>query len=226
MIPTVQPRTPSDEVAHLFVDFSNLWYGLRAEALRRGDPDLAVRIHAGNLRQVLSAGRTVGDAVLVANRTVPEAVLRHFRSNFRVELVECGNVTGTEQGADELLQNAIYRTILRPVGGAGVIVVATGDGAGWQHGRGFCAALVGARRQGFGVEVVSFEASLSEQLRHLAHAVGALVVLDRFYESIAFLEGLRPARSPSLIHRATSTPEPWSVHDAAALARYGEVTAA
>ena len=225
MTQSIQRARPRDEVAYLFVDFSNIWHGIRAEAYRRGDPDLAVRIHAGNLRRVLTAGRDVRGAVLVANRMVPESVLRHFRSDFQVELVECGNVTGTEQGADELLQNAIYRTILRREG-AGVIVVATGDGAGWQHGRGFCAALAGARRQGFGVEVVSFEASLNGRLRHLAQAVGALVLLDRFYELIAFLEGLRPARSPSLIHRPTATPRPWSPNDAAAMTLYGEVTAA
>ena len=123
-----------------------------------------------------------------------------------------------------MLQNAIYRTILRRQG-AGVIVVATGDGAGWQHGRGFCAALAGARRQGFGVEVVSFEASLNRRLRQIAQSVGALVLLDRFYESISFLEGLRPARLPSLIHRPTATVEPWSEQDAIALALSGEAAA-
>jgi hypothetical protein len=222
---TNQQLHSSDEVAYLFVDLSNVWYGLRAEAERRGDSDRAVRMHAENLYRVLAAGREVAGAVLVANRTVPEAVLRHFLARFRVELVECGSITGTEQGADELLQNAIYRTVLQR-GHCGVIVVATGDGAGWQQGRGFCAALVGARRQGFGVEVVSFEASLNGRLRRLAQSVGALVLLDRFYESIAFLEGLRPARSPSLIHRATAIPAPWSVADAEVTATLGEAVAA
>src|SRR5450759_2391418 len=109
---TNQQQHSSDEVAYLFVDLSNVWYGLRAEAERRGDSDRAVRMHAENLYRVLAAGREVGGAVLVANRTVPEAVLRHFLGRFRVELVECGSITGTEQGADELLQNAIYRTVL------------------------------------------------------------------------------------------------------------------
>jgi hypothetical protein len=124
------------EAAYLFVDFSNLWYAIRGEATHRGDADRAVRVHAANLRRVLAAGREVADAVLVANRSVPESVLRHFRSGFRVELVESGSITGTEQAADELLQNAMYRTILRAPAN-GVIVMATGDGAGWSEGRGF-----------------------------------------------------------------------------------------
>jgi hypothetical protein len=55
------------ETAYLFVDLSNLWYGLRADAVRHGDPEWAVRIHAGNLRRILAAGRAVGEAILVAN---------------------------------------------------------------------------------------------------------------------------------------------------------------
>jgi hypothetical protein len=225
MCQTAQQHRPVEEIAYLFVDFSNLWYSMRAEAARRGDPDRAVRAHAANLRSVLAAGRMVGDAVIVANRSVPESVLNHFRPGFRVELVESGSITGTEQGADELLQNAIYRTILRAPA-AGVIVVATGDGAGWQEGRGFCEALSAARRQGFGVEVVPFERSLNRWLRGLANAVGVVVLLDRFYDSITFLEGLRPARSPSLTHRPTTVPAPWSAHDADAIPQRVEVRAA
>ena len=220
-----QQHPPVEEIAYLFVDFSNLWYSIRAEAARRGDPDRAVRAHAANLRRVLAAGREVGDAVIVANRSVPESVLNNFRPGFRVELVEPGSITGTEQGADESLQNAIYRTILRAPT-AGVIVVATGDGAGWHEGRGFCEALAAAHRQGFGVEVVSFERSLNRWLRGLANAVGVVVLLDRFYDSITFLEGLRPARSPSLTHRPTSVPEPGSAHDAVAITQRVEVGAA
>ena len=208
MTDLLKPRSGSDAVAHLFVDFSNLWYGVRSEATRRGDPDWAVRLHSDNLRRVLAAGRTVGEAVLVANKAVPEAVLRHFRPAFRVEVVETGSISGTEQGADELLQNAIYRTILGPAR-PGVIVVATGDGARWQEGRGFCAALEGARRQGLGIEVAAFAASLNRHLRALANETCALVALDRYYESIAFLEGLRSVRSLSLTHRATATPARW-----------------
>ena len=216
MASTVQLPQAAGEVAHLYVDFSNLTYALRAEAIRRGDPDRTVRVHAGNLRRILAAGRRVGDAMLVANREIPTPVLDHFRSNFTVELVEAGRVTGTEQAGDELLQNSIYRTLFRATGPS-TIVVATGDGAGWQEGRGFCESLLAARRRGFGVEVVSFESALNRRLRRLAELIGTVVTLDPFYESIAFLEGLRPARPPSLVHRATAVPRPWSAEDAAAI---------
>jgi len=176
----------------------------------------AVRAHAGNLRRILAAGRTVGDSVLVANREIPTTVLDHFRANFQVELVEAGRVTGAEQGGDELLQNAIFRRILREAQ-PGTIVLVTGDGAGWSEGKGFCETLQAARQRGFGVEVVAFADGLNQRLRTLAEKVGTVVLLDPFYESIAFLEGLRPARSPSLVHRRTTAPRAWSQEEAVAV---------
>ena len=53
-----------------------------------------------------------------------------------------------------------------------------------------------------------------------------VVLLDRFYDSITFLAGLRPARSVSLTHRPTSVPTPWSAHDAVAITQRAEVRAA
>jgi hypothetical protein len=213
------------ETAYLFVDLSNLWYGLRADAVRHGDPEWAVRIHAGNLRRILAAGRAVGEAILVANREIPAPVLDHFRACFEVELVEAGRITGAEQAGDELLQNAIYRALFhapRP----GTVVLATGDGAGWQDGRGFGATLRAARQRGFGVEVVSFEGQLNRRLRDLVERDGVVVTLDPYYDAIAFLEGLRPARVPSLLHRATALPKPWATADALAHVGRREVVAA
>jgi hypothetical protein len=190
----------NEGVAHLFVDFSNLWYALRAESARRGDPEWAARFHAANLRLALAAARPVGQAVMVANRAVPEPVLARFRPHFGLELVEAGRESGREQAGDELLQNAIYRTIVgdpRPA----TIVIATGDGAGWREGRGFCAVAEAAHRFGFGLEIASFSGALNGHLGELARRLGVIVELDRFYESVAFLEGLRSARVPSLVHR-------------------------
>lgn len=225
MAQAMQLRPATEEAAHLYVDFSNLWYAIRAEAARRGDPEGTVRLHAANLRHILAGGRPVADSVLVANREIPGSVLDRFRPFFNVELVESGRVTGKEQAGDELLQNAIYRSIFRAAT-PGTVVVATGDGAGWSAGRGFCETLSASRRQGFGVEVASFEASLNRTLRGLAETVGAVVSLDPFYESISFLEHLRPARQPSLVHRPSAAPREWSVRDEEAMIRRTEVMAA
>ena len=224
MAPALRIRPAAEEVAHLFVDFSNVWYATRSEASRRGESDWAVRIHAAHLHRIMAAGRRVGDSVLVANREISQPVLDRFRPRFRVELVEAGCVTGTEQAGDEMLQNAIFRTIFQAA--PGTIVLATGDGAGWGEGRGFCETLRAARQRDFGVEIVSFEGSLNGRLRALAQESGAMVALDPFYDSITFLEGLRPARSPSLVHRPTAVPRAWSAQEDVAMMRLAEVRAA
>jgi hypothetical protein len=225
MVKATHAQATNEEAAYLFVDFSNLWYAVRAEATRRGDSEWAVRIHADNLWRILAGGRRVAGSMLVANREISQPVLDRFRAAFEVELVEAGCVTGTEQAGDELLQNAIYRTMFRAPA-PGIIVLATGDGAGWREGRGFCETVRAARRNGFGVEIVSYEASLNRRLRAFANEVGAVIALDSFYESLTFLSGLRSVRPPSLIHRPTVQPSAWSARDDEAVMRLTEVTAA
>lgn len=88
-----------------------------------------------------------------------------------------------------------------------------GDGAGWRDNRGFIPTLIAARRQGFGVEVVSFAASLNPALRHLAEAAGMLVELDDYYFAVTFLEGLRRPEPILLHHRAVAHPSPWQTDD-------------
>ena len=200
--PTVEP------VVHLFVDLSNVYLGAQASAVDFEEYGPAVRLSAENLHRVMAAGRPVASATLVANALVPEAALRHFRPWFRIVRAETGRQTGTEVAADQILQNALLLELVRPQE-PGVIVLATGDGAGWRDGRGFVPTLLAARRRGFGVEVASFAASLNGTLRDLAEAIGTLVELDDYYFAVTFLEGLRWPQPILLRHRATVSPGPW-----------------
>lgn len=202
------PRDPSERATypvHLFVDHSNMWFSAREEAGRRGEPTLALRLHAERLWTLLAAGRRVETAVMVASCLVPEAALAYYRHHFEVILVEPGRQTGTEQAGDEMLQNAIWRTVARP-DGSGTVVLLTGDGAGWMDRRGFCPALAVARHRGLGVEVLAFERSTNGQLRSLAEAIGVFVPLEDFYTSITFIEDLRWATPVDLRRRATAPP--------------------
>ncbi len=121
--PTVEP------VVHLFVDLSNVYLGAQASAVDFEEYGPAVRLSAENLHRVMAAGRPVASATLVANALVPEAALRHFRPWFRIVRAETGRQTGTEVAADQILQNALLLELVRPQE-PGVIVLATGDGAG------------------------------------------------------------------------------------------------
>ena len=208
-VPIGARATPAAEPpVHLFVDLSNVFLGARETAAAFHEYGAALRLSAEHLHRVMAAGRPVASATLVANALVPEAALRRFRPWFRIIRAETGRQTGTEQAADQLLQNAIFLELLQPVE-PGVIVLATGDGAGWRDGRGFIPTLIAARRLGFGVEVVAFAASLNPALRDLAESVGMLVELDDYYYAVTFLEGLRWPEFILLRHRATAQPRPW-----------------
>ncbi len=200
----VSPEPP----VHLFLDFSNVTCGARANAAREGDDAGRARLHAENLFRLMAAARPVASATLVANAGVPEAVLAHWRRRFTIVTAESGTVSGLDQAADEKLQNRIFLSLDRPEPPA-IIVVATGDGAGWRREIGFVPTLIAARRHGFGVEVLSYMDQINPRLRALGDRMGVVVWLDEYYGRITFLEGLRGALPLLLHHRRTAAPRPW-----------------
>jgi hypothetical protein len=208
-----------DEGVRLFVDYSNIWFGARGAAELRGEPIDGVRLCAERLYGLMAAGRRVASATLVVNSAVPESVCRHLRrSRFDLVVVENGASSGTEQGADEKLQNDLLLGLFawRP----GVVVLATGDGAGWRRGVGFIPTILAARRCGFGVEVLAFRSTLNTTLRAVAETVGTVIELDDRYREITFLEGwLRALEPVDLGQRPTTTPHPWTFGESAAVLR-------
>ena len=200
-------RRPKTDQVHLFVDLANVWCGAKDAAANHREPRHLLRLSAEGLFRAMAAGRTVASATLVANAEVPEPALCHFRRFFRVEQVEVGRWSGSEQAADETLQNRLLFTALRPAT-VGTIVLATGDGAGWRVGLGFCPALIVARRCGLGIEVLAFPSSLNPSLKRLADATGVVVDLDRQYHAITFIEAGRPIGSPQ--PRAMSAAHAWT----------------
>jgi hypothetical protein len=199
--------TPEPPV-HLYLDFSNVTCGARDVGARRGDEANRVRLHARNLYRLMAAGRPVASATLVANAGVSPAVLAHWRALFTVVTTESGAGSGLDQAADEILQNRLMLQLFRP-DPIGVIVVGTGDGAGWRRDIGFEPTLVAARRFGYGVEVLAFQNQIHPRLRALASRAGAFIDLDRYYGRITFLEGLRTALPVFLHHRPTASSRPW-----------------
>lgn len=190
---------------HAFVDLSNIWYGLLRAALSHDEQGLPVRLSAENLAHLLRAGRSQYHQLVVANADVPSAVIHHFAKLGKVITRESGRRTGTEQANDDTLEARMYETIHnRP---RGVLVLATGDGAGSREGRGFIPALDVARRRKWGIEIVAWGASANRALRDWALRVGAAFVdLDDYYFSISFVEGGRRVQSVYLRHRPTSEP--------------------
>jgi hypothetical protein len=191
---------PPPEVAHVFVDLSNIYAGAQDAAKARHEYSPDVRLQAENVLDLLARGRATGTRLVVANSAVPEAVLRRFRgSGFEVETRELGHRSHTEQANDELLQVRMLRAITAGDQPPGALVLATGDGNGWMRERGFCPIVERAHHLNWKVEVASWRASLNARLSQVVtSASGRVVLLDDGYYGITFVEGGR--RAQPIIH--------------------------
>jgi hypothetical protein len=197
-----RPPTLADgPTVHAFLDLSNIWYGL-LPVRDRLEPGEVIRLSAENLGELLRAGRSPFRLITVANADIPQQVIGYFRRVGEVLLRESGRSSGTEQANDETLQVRMYETLHQHP--RGVIVLATGDGAGWAQRRGFVPALDAALQHRWQVELVSWGGSTNAALVDWVRRVrGVFVDLERHYYSVSFVEGGRHVQAVSLRNRAT-----------------------
>ena len=193
----------------VFIDYSNIFIPSKeiAQKRERGFAQQNVRIHFENLLRLAVAGRRSLGGYFVGSALPPiKGVWERARAaGLKVELFERGRGSNTEQAVDQALQVSMLRAALDfPV--PQVAVLLTGDGRGYEDGVGYHADLQRLHRHGWGVEVISWENACRQRLKHWAQQEGVFVSLDRHYESITFIEGGRPPRPVSLVHRAKALP--------------------
>jgi NYN domain-containing protein len=192
---------------HIFWDNSNIFIPAKFVANRRDGPMLehAVRIQFDNMYRLASGARDVASAVCVGS--VPpelEAVWERLEdAGVDVELYERGSGSGTEQGVDQCLQVHMLRT-LADSDEPSIAVLLTGDGAGYDDGAGFHADLERMARQGWGIEVLSWDMACNKRLKAWAKSAGVYIPLDDYYESVTFIEKGRRSKNLSLISRPTA----------------------
>lgn len=193
----------------LFIDNSNIYISAKDEADKRegGGARHGIRIHFQHLLELAVARREVG-GVFVVGSIPPEqrAVWDRLEqaTGVKPELYERGGVTRGEQGLDQCLQVHMLRAMGDHSDDPQVIVLMTGDGAGYDDGVGFHADMERMHRAGWGIEVVSWRNHCRRALREWAAANGVFVDLDEYYESVTFIEKGRSARPVDLNRRALS----------------------
>ena len=186
-----------DEV-FIYWDNSNISY----EAQRLADAQegstharYRIRINFDNLLRLADAGRPIGKT-LAAGSVPPELRQLWNRIENRgveVQLFDRGGPRGWEQDMpDRILKLRMLEDALDYSGDPGIVVLLTGDGAGFIEGSGFRSTLERMHERGWRTEILAWVHSCDRRMREWAERKGAFVPFDEYYDAITFLEPSRP----------------------------------
>ncbi len=182
----------------IYWDNSNIFHEaqrLAEEGAEGANARYRVRINFDNLLRLANADRPMERAI-AAGSVPPELrqLWNRMESNgVEVQLFDRGSPErGEQEMPDRLLQLRMLEDALDFNGDPGIVVLLTGDGAGYLEGAGFHSTLERMHRRGWRVEILSWAHSCNQRMRRWAEENGVFVALDEFYEAITFLEPSRP----------------------------------
>ena len=182
----------------IYWDNSNIFHEAQRLAEEKGEGPNAryrVRIHFDHMLRLAHADRPLKKA-LAAGSVPPEMRQLWNRMENRgveVHLFDPGTPErGEQEMPDRLLQLRMLEDALDYNGDPGIVVMLTGDGAGYLEGAGFHSTLERMHKRGWRVEILSWAHSCNQRMREWAEENGAFVALDDFYEAITFMEPSRP----------------------------------
>ena len=194
----------------VFVYWDNSYIFHEAQRLaeeRDGTPGARylVRIHFDNIFRLSHADRPLTKA-MAAGSVPPEMRQlwnRLENSGVEVHLYDRGESSrGEQETPDQWLQLRMLEDGWDYNGDVGTVVLLTGDGAGYEEGRGFHRTLERMYRRGWKVEVLSWFHSCRRSMREWAETNGVFVPLDDYYDSITFREPSRPGHEFALARPA------------------------
>ena len=99
---------------------------------------------------------------------------------------------GEQDMPDRVLQLRMLEDALDYNGTPGIVVLLTGDGAGYLEGAGFHSTLERMHKRGWRVEILSWAHSCNQRMRRWAEENGVFVALDDFYQAVTYMEPSRP----------------------------------
>ena len=184
--------------AFIYWDNANIFHEAQRQAEEREDePDARYRVRMSfeNLLRLASAGRKIERAV--AAGSVPPEMRQLWNRieglGVKVELLDRGRPeSGEQEVPDRYLQLRMLEDALDYIGDPGIVVLLTGDGAGYREGTGFHSALERMHKRGWRIEILSWMNAANPRMRRWTEANGVFVALDDFYESITFIEPSKP----------------------------------
>ena len=165
-----------------------------------------VRINFDNMFRLAHADRPVVKAI-AAGSVPPEMRQLWNRMENRgmeVKLYDRGEIERGEQDVpDRMLQLRMLEDALDYNGNPGIVVLLTGDGAGYYEGTGFHSTLERMHKRDWKVEILSWRHACNKRMREWAEDNGIFVALDDFYETITFMEPSRLGHELALARKST-----------------------
>ena len=154
-----------------------------------------VRINFDNMLRLTHADRPLEKA-FAAGSVPPEMRQLWNRlesQGVEVQLFDRGNSgSGEQEMPDRILQLRMLEDALDYNGDPGIVVLLTGDGAGYQEGVGFHRTLERMHHRGWRIEILSWAHSCNQRMRRWAEENGTFVALDDFYHSVTYLQPSSP----------------------------------
>lgn len=181
----------------IYWDNSNIFHEAQRLAEEREEGEGAryrVCINFDNLLRLAQADRPL-QKVLAVGPVPPEMRQLWNRVESKgaeTRLFDHGLDRGEQEVPDQLLKLQMLEDALDYNGTPGVVVLLTGDGAGYSEGAGFHSTLEKMHKRGWQVEILSWAHSCNQRMRRWAEENGVFAALDDFYEAITFMEPSRP----------------------------------
>ena len=177
----------------IYWDNSNIFHEAQrlAEERREGaNARYRVRVNFDNILRLAHADRPLKKAL--ATGSVPPEMRQLWNrmesKGIEVRLSDRGDSgRGEQEMPDRVLQLRMLEDALDYNGDPGIVVLLTGDGAGYLD-----STLERMHKRGWRVEILSWAHSCNQPMRRWAQENGVFVALDDFYEAITFMEPSRP----------------------------------
>lgn len=195
---------PNAKKVFIYWDNSNIYIeAKRLAADNEGTPGARnlIRIHFDNMLRLAHADREIGRAV-AAGSVPPEMRQLWNRLENKGVDVEVFD-RGEQEMPDRFLQLRMLEDGFDNNGNPGIVVLLTGDGAGYHDGKGFHRTLERMHKRGWRFEILSWRDACNARMRQWAEANGVFVSLDDFYGSITFREPSNPGHELAVARDAS-----------------------
>ena len=180
----------------IYWDNSNIFIGAQALAMGREEgPDVRYRIRVdfANMLRLAHADRPLEKAV--AAGSIPPELRAHWNrmEGQGVEVHLFNRRGGGEQDMpDRILQLQMLEDGFDNNGNPGIVVLLTGDGAGFYDGAGFHRTVERLHNRGWRVEILSWGDTCNQRMRKWVEENGVFIPLDDYYQAVTFMEPSAP----------------------------------